>query len=187
MGLRERKKQETRRALSDAALHLAVERGLEHVLVEDIAAAANVSPRTFNNYFSSKQEAIAWRAVRHTTGAADLLRERPADEPLWEAVTNAVLAQPVEAPADGVRRILRDPALRGEFLKTYHAAERELAAAIAERTGTDVQRDMRPRLVAGAVSLAQRIALEHWLHAETPGRPGELLRQALTELREGLS
>ncbi|HEY5017289.1 MAG TPA: helix-turn-helix domain-containing protein, partial [Streptosporangiaceae bacterium] len=57
-GLRERKKLATRQALGAAAMRLAIERGLENVLVEDIAAAADVSPRTFNNYFASKYEAI---------------------------------------------------------------------------------------------------------------------------------
>ncbi|MFD2882259.1 TetR/AcrR family transcriptional regulator [Paenibacillus rhizoplanae] len=50
-GLRERKKEETRRTLSDVACSLAMERGASQVRVEDIAAAANVSMRTFNNYF----------------------------------------------------------------------------------------------------------------------------------------
>ena len=59
MGLRERKKAETRAALSWAAIRLTVERGFENVKVEDIAAAAGVSPRTFNNYFASKGEAIS--------------------------------------------------------------------------------------------------------------------------------
>src|SRR5262245_3983248 len=57
-GLRERKKVATRRALGIAAMRLAVERGLDNVLVEDIADAAGVSARTFNNYFASKNEAI---------------------------------------------------------------------------------------------------------------------------------
>src|SRR5713226_7002153 len=61
MGLRERKKSETRAALSWAAVRLIVERGGENVLVEDIAAAAGVSPRTFSNYFSGKGEAVAAR------------------------------------------------------------------------------------------------------------------------------
>ena len=63
-GLRERKKLATRQALGTAAMQLAVERGLENVLVEDIAAAADVSPRTFNNYFASKYEAISALALK---------------------------------------------------------------------------------------------------------------------------
>ena len=61
-GLRERKKTETRTALSQAVLRLALERGLDAVTAEDIAAAANVSVRTFHNYFGTKEEALvaAW-------------------------------------------------------------------------------------------------------------------------------
>lgn len=58
VGLRERKRIATRQALSDAALRLAMQRGLENVLIEDIADEAGVSLRTFRNYFSSKYEAI---------------------------------------------------------------------------------------------------------------------------------
>src|SRR6266545_806054 len=56
--LRERKKQATREALRAAALRLALERGPENVRVDDIAEAAGVSPRTYNNYFSSREQAI---------------------------------------------------------------------------------------------------------------------------------
>jgi AcrR family transcriptional regulator len=57
-GLRERKKQATRKALREAALRLALERGRDDVRVDDIAEAAGVSPRTYNNYFSSREQAI---------------------------------------------------------------------------------------------------------------------------------
>jgi AcrR family transcriptional regulator len=53
-GLREQKKQATRDALRAAALRLALERGPDNVRVDDIAEAAGVSPRTYNNYFSSR-------------------------------------------------------------------------------------------------------------------------------------
>ena len=78
MGLREEKKQATRTALSWAAIRLTVERGFDNVLVEEIAAAAGVSPRTFNNYFSSKAEAIAARHLDRCRKVADDLRHRPA-------------------------------------------------------------------------------------------------------------
>ena len=84
-GLRERKKWETRIALSWAAVRLAVERGYGNVRIEDIAAGAGVSLRTFRNYFASKADAIAAREVDRTLAIAKELRARPADEPLWVA------------------------------------------------------------------------------------------------------
>ena len=81
LGLRERKKLATREAISGAAFHLAVQRGLENVTVEDIAAAANVSTRTFNNYFSSKLEAISSRGADRAVRIGAAVCERPATSP----------------------------------------------------------------------------------------------------------
>ncbi|GLW98562.1 TetR family transcriptional regulator [Microtetraspora sp. NBRC 16547] len=206
LGLRERKKQETRIALSWAAIRLAVERGLDNVRVEDIAAEAGVSPRTFNNYFSSKGEAIAARHLDRARLIADELRARPASEPLWEAIAHAVMARftlrqgaegqgaegaggqdtPDRQWLDGVRLMTTDPALTGAFLQAATAAETELAAAIAERTGADVDRDLYPRLVAGAVGVAIRVSMQQWLHADPPVPINQLLRDALRQLSMGL-
>jgi AcrR family transcriptional regulator len=195
-GLRERKKQQTRAALSWAALRLAVERGPAAVTVEDIAAEADVSPRTFNNYFANKYEAIVWRHLDRFARIADELRTRPAAEPLWPALiaaTQAVFGAP--DPADpgptaewtaGVRLLLQQPELRGEFVKAAAAAERELATAVAERTGTDPGREMHPRLVAAAVGSAVHVASEQWLRADPPVPLGLLLADALEQLAAGL-
>jgi len=192
-GLRERKRQQTREALSWAALRLAVERGLSNVLVEDIAAAAGVSPRTFNNYFSSKAEAITWRHLNRARRTAELLRGRPPDEPLWEAITHAALANtgderksPDPDWTAGVRLMLSEPELQGEFLKAGAIAERECAVAIAERTGTDADRDLYPRLVAAAITAAVQTANEHWLRADPPVPMAPLLREALNLFAAGL-
>jgi AcrR family transcriptional regulator len=192
-GLRERKKRQTREALSWAALRLAVDRGLSNVLVEDIAAEAGVSQRTYNNYFSSKAEAIAWRHLDRARRTADLLRARPPGEPLWKSIICAVVAQaggerasPEPEWIAGVRLMLSEPELQGEFLKASVAAERECAVAIAERTGTDPGRDLYPWLVAAAVGAAIRVANEQWLRAEPPVPLAPLLRDALTQIAAGL-
>jgi AcrR family transcriptional regulator len=194
MGLRERKKQETRVALSWAAVRLAVERGFDEVRVEDIAAAVDVSPRTFNNYFSSKAEAIAARQLERARAIAGALRGRPAGEPLWASVTEAVVEQyalgqqeggPDRQWVDGVRLMMSEPALQGEVLKATAAAATELAAAVAERTGTDV-RDVYPRLVAGTVLAAAQVCTDQWLHADPPVPMAPLLRDALGLLAAGL-
>ena len=188
-GLRERKKAATRRSLGIAAMHLAVQRGLDNVLVEDIAAEAGVSTRTFNNYFASKYEAICALAMERSERMGEELRNRPAGEPLMEAIANAVIepyAGGTQTPdkewIDGVRLVIRSPALQGEYLRTHYAAQRTLAQAIADRTGTDLETDMHPAVLAGAVTAAIQVAHERWLHADPPVPLVPLIRQALGTL-----
>ena len=191
LGLRERKKLATRTALSEAALRLAVDRGLENVLVEDIAAAANVSPRTFNNYFSSKEQAIVSLVFARVAQLREAVAEQPADEPLWTAIANAAGAHvPLEGDAAEWKRwarLIRDtPALEAEQLKAYAAIERSLAVAIAERTGTDVHRDLFPTLAACAAVGAIRGALRYWLDTDEDVPYDALLQHAISNVGSGL-
>src|ERR1700757_4246364 len=103
LGLRERKKLDTRRALSDAALELMFERGPDNVTRDDIADRAGVSLRTFNNYFTGKYEALAYRQVERVRRSLAAFRARPAEEPLWTPITEAVL-EPLES--DGAGQVL---------------------------------------------------------------------------------
>lgn len=199
MGLRERKKAETRAALSWAAIRLTVEKGFDNVRVEEIAEAAGVSPRTFNNYFSSKGEAIVSRHLDRSMRAAEHLRRRPASEPLWEAIRHVMLAQLDPGPeiiahpvtnreewAAGVRLMVAEPSIQAEFLRASALAEAEIAAAIAERTGTDAKHDLYPKLVAAASMAAINTAAQHWLHSD-PDTPIErMLNEALDQLIAGL-
>ncbi|MFD9889832.1 TetR/AcrR family transcriptional regulator [Amycolatopsis sp. NPDC059027] len=171
-GLRERKKQAARRALSEAALRLAVDRGLDQVKVEDIAAEVGVSPRTFNNYFSCKEEAVCEFVVDRQHRVRDALLARPAEEPLWEAITGAVLEQysrdgePDRAYVSRVRALMGHAALRGEFLKAHHTVERLLADAIIERAEADTGDELYARLMAGAVESAVRLAFVEWFTSD---------------------
>ena len=176
MGLRERKKQQTRTTLSWSAIRLIVERGYDQVLVEDIATEAGVSPRTFNNYFSSKAEAVASRHLDRCLQMAWELRSRPAGEALWDAIDQAVLSQFDEGPEvaanppldreawiHGLRLMVAVPAIQAETLRAGADAEVALAAAVAERTHTDPVTDMYPRLVAAAVLAAGNVATQLFL------------------------
>jgi AcrR family transcriptional regulator len=195
-GLRERKKRATREALSFAALRLVVERGIDNVLVEDIAAAADVSPRTFNNYFASKYEAIAWREIDRATRIGDVIRDQPADEPLWDVIEHAVMtvyggaatdqasAAPPPGWAQGVQAFIDHPQMFGEILKGRALVVDVLAAAIAGRLGLDPALDMYPKVLAGSVMAAWQTAQEFWLRSDPPRPMGELVRTALNQLRD---
>jgi hypothetical protein len=64
--------------------------------------------------------------------------------------------------------------------------QQALAEAIAERTGTDVERSMLPRILAGAVTAASDVAIDQWLHARKRAGLVSLIRQALRQLAEVL-
>jgi AcrR family transcriptional regulator len=188
-GLRERKKLETRQNLGSAALRLALERGLENITAEDIAAAVGVAPRTFWNYFSSKQDAICAPALDRARLIGASLRVRPAGEPLWEALSQAVLEhyretdQPLAAQQlTAIRLLTGSPAISGEYLKVTAAAQCALAEAIADRTGADAEQDMQPMILAGAITAAAQAALLRWSLATPPVPLGPLLRLALQQL-----
>jgi AcrR family transcriptional regulator len=193
-GLRERKKLATRKALSDAALRLATERGLENVTIEDITAEANVALRTFRNYFASKYEAVAAIGADRARRIGASLVRRPAGEPLWEALTRAVLEHYEGADRAlsrdtmmALRRVLQAPAMRGEYLKVNFEMQNALAAAIAERTGTDVEADMFPQVLAGAVTAASQVAVRRWYAADPPVALRPVLELALRQLASACS
>jgi AcrR family transcriptional regulator len=185
-GLRERKKLATKQALALAAMRLAVERGLENVRVEDITDAVNVSRRTFTNYFSSKEEAIASLSADRFARAVQAVADRPSSEPLADSLAEAFAAEHEPAAqldrerVAPVRMLMTSPALQGEALKTMVAAEEPLAKVIAGRTGADPDGDLYPHVLAAAVMAAVRAATGHWASSDTP--LPDLIRQAVRQV-----
>jgi AcrR family transcriptional regulator len=163
--LRERKKQATREALRAAALRLALERGPDNVRVDDIAEAAGVSPRTYNNYFSSREQAIvaavtADRASQVTAAVA----ARPADVSLGNAVIDAVVGlytDPGDHARDALLMITTSPALRACYVDTVTTIEGPLTGAITERCqGMD---RLTAQVLSASVGAAAKVALRQWI------------------------
>lgn len=179
-GLRERKKTKTRDAISNAAVKLALDRGPDNVRVADIATEADVSPRTYNNYFASIPEAICAGPADRALALADAIRARPEGEPLTEAITIA-LASLHEADALDQRQlismIIHTPSLRGEFFKAIVGRDAALAEVVAERTGTDPH-GLYAQVLAAAISGATRTAMNRWLADENEDI-ARLTREAL--------
>lgn len=181
IGLRERKKRETKRALAVAAQELVHERGLDDVTVEQIAAAADVSPRTFFNYFSCKEEAVVGIDPAAAAELAAEVRDRPAAESPHEALRAVLLADlDAEAAARRWQRrnelVRRYPALQPRYLAGIAELEDALAGALADRMGVDADRDPRPLTTAAAALAVIRTTLRWW--SEHGGR-GASLRDAL--------
>ena len=190
-GLRERKKERTRRLLADVALDLFESRGFDSTTVDDIAAAAEVSPRTFFRYFAAKDEAVFDRATDIQQQFRALLADRPTDEPLLvslDEIGRALLSDEL-VEDHRVRRILRlvhdEPALRGRYDALMAMIEAELTAWAADRLGVGPT-DLRPRLIAAAVLAARRVATDVWL--ESPGDDlADHVSRAIALLASGLT
>lgn len=191
-GLRERKKAQTRAALSLAAMRLATERGVDGVTTDEIADAANVSVRTFHNYFVSKEEAIVapYRAL--VAVAVDVLHSRPPEEPILRSLEDVAvglvggaIALPDEAAVTAEQLWLSPrmasyrPVLVVELIGL-------LVGPVARRTRTDPEADLYPRLVAAVAAAAILTVFE-----SRPGRDGgpegrvRLVRDAFALLRAG--
>src|SRR5687768_6427470 len=163
-GLRERKKLATRLALHEAALRLVAERGLDGVSVDDIAERADVSPRTFFNYFSSKDDAVVGLDPEAPRHQAEAFRSRPPEETPVQALRAVARAQAEQMAGDPelwplrLQVIQTHAVLFARLAAGFGESERAMAAAIAERTGTRTDADVYPMLLAGAGAAAVRTA-----------------------------
>lgn len=137
LGLRERKKRRTRQAIAAAALELFSERGYEETTIADIAAAADVAPRTFFSYFPSKEDVVFAEIDDRLADVRERLDRRPAGEtPL--ATMRRVVLETMEALAAEhgrfatarIKLMLERPALQARALQRLYEAEHELAGRL---------------------------------------------------------
>ncbi|WP_432988664.1 TetR/AcrR family transcriptional regulator [Dactylosporangium sp. CA-233914] len=184
LGLRERKKMATRQALHEAAVALSIEHGLDKVTVEAIADAAEVSRRTFSNYFASKEEALLHGDQQRVRQLVDAVRERPRSEPPWAALTAAAVGLQQRLGARDphwvaqVRLVRRHPSLVARQVSAYASMEDELTAELAARG----PRPMRARVMAAAFLVAMRVAVQEWLDRPAGTSLPDVMRESLDEM-----
>jgi AcrR family transcriptional regulator len=192
MGLRERKKLATREALSNAAFHLLLEQGLDAVTPEAVSEAVGVSPRTFRNYFSCREEAVFDALVLRARAMVDALRDRPAGEPVWDSLIAVLPAHFAEIVGSREHittlkcAALDNAAMFAQNLTAFERIDRLMAETIAARTGRDVDRDLEPALLASCAGVALRATVDVWITSGTDTPLAELAVDALRKLREGI-
>lgn len=169
--LRARKKAATRRALHEAALRLAMAHGLDGVTVEAIADEANVSRRTFSNYFANKEDALLYGDRARVSEMVSELRARPVTESVWAALRASAVSR--YRPLDELdpewfaqlRLVRRHTGLLAQQMAIHFAFERELADEISRRLGDPSP--LQARVIAATFLAMLRTATTVWL--EDPG------------------
>lgn len=194
-GLRERKKQRTREAIIDAALRLFAERGFEHTTVADIAAAADIAPRTFFAYFPTKEDVVFHDFEATFESLEGRLRSRAPEEGAIDAMRAWIAGLLAETDFDDPRELCQrqvtrsTPALREHERTLMAGFEHVLGEAVAQDLGAD-QGPLRPRMVAAAATAALTMLEAFYddkvelLAAEAD--PMAVIDEALTFLRGGI-
>ena len=185
-GLRQRKRQQIRERLTRTAMALFLERGFEATTLDDIAAAADISRRSFFHYFASKEDVVfAWQEESTAALIAEVAA-RPASESMLTAAESAISAmvrqfEPGEAIA--MACLKRDnPALQARDQVKYEQLERALAEALGKRAGHPTE-TLHVRLVAMIATGAMRIGGELWAAEGARENPEALVKRTFAAIR----
>jgi AcrR family transcriptional regulator len=183
VSLRQRKRARTRAALVAAGLELFEKQGYEGTTIDEIAAAADVSPRTFFRYFSTKEDV----ALGDDVGPEilRLLAARPADEPMLESARHVVADSLALVSEDEraallarLRIVYRTPSLRARRWEYQLEMGRISGAILAERRGLPAD-DLDSRVTAAAVFTTIEVAMDHWQQREGRDDLGEVIDAAI--------
>jgi AcrR family transcriptional regulator len=197
LGLRERKKQQTRQLIAETARRLFGEHGFERVTVAEIARSAEVSEQTVFNYFPTKEDLVYWRLQSFEDELLGTIRERSPGEPALAAFRRFLLAQrgllgkqdpeAREELAALTRMITESPALLAREEQIFAGYTASLAALLAEETGAD-DADLRPWVAANAMMGVHRALVHHARRRIVEGaRHPKLSAEVRTRAEEALA
>ena len=182
-GLRERRKQEARQAISAAAMALFAARGFDEVTISQVADAAGVSKMTVTNYFRRKEDLVFDRAEILIASLADAAAARAPGESLLAAIrrdyAERIAAGDVTlGPPDATfaRIVGSSHALTSRAREIADLCEEALGDAIAAETGTD---DPQQRIVAAQLASVHRVLFAEASRRILAGQPRDEIRQVL--------
>ena len=187
-GLRERKKQKTRESIQREAMRLIELQGYDQTTIEQIAAAVEISPSTFFNYFPTKEDVVLYDA--YDPVLASLLLERPADEPLSVSFRRVLeeMGGMFERDRDIIlargRLWFQVPALRARIWEEMEKAQVFMSGLIAQRSGRDAD-DFETRVAVAVMVTAAMEAMGEWLRRDGKGSFVALVNQALEMVEAG--
>jgi AcrR family transcriptional regulator len=176
-GLRERRKRETRQAISDIATEMFASRGFDQVTIAEIAATAGVAKMTVTNYFPRKEDLVFDRAEGIVRQLADAIATRAPGESLLaavrrdyaDAVARGDVSLGLSSPA--FARMIQDaPALASRALEMLNQREQALGDAIAAETGTD---GPQQRVAAALLASVHRVLSAEATRRSLAGQPRE--------------
>lgn len=188
-GLRERKRIQTRERLTEAAMALFLERGFEATTLDDIAAAADISRRTFFHYFASKEDVVfAWQDQQSSALLAAVADVEPAGSLLEvaEAAILAVVGGMAHDQALAVARLVHTtPALMARDQLKNLVMEQALGEALARRFAGGVEA-LETGLAAMMAVGAARVGTRMWLSEGGRDEPVAYAKRAFAALHRQL-
>jgi AcrR family transcriptional regulator len=189
--LRDRKKARVRNALEQAAFELFERHGFSAISVAEIADAADMSPRNFFRYFSSKEEVVFANSSAHLSVLRARVRARPAGEPVYQSLKQALISyadflQDYEPQAKSLIKLIRnDPALRARRAQEVVTWSEGLLDELTSRG--------RLRVRQLSVEVAIAIALttfgsttEQWQRSRTKSSLPALVERAFQTIEQDL-
>ncbi|GAA5069696.1 AcrR family transcriptional regulator [Thermocatellispora tengchongensis] len=192
LGLRERKKRETRRRIADVAMGLFAAKGFDNVTVAEVARAADVSVNTVFNYFGTKEDLFLDRSDEAVASLGEVVRaRRPGESALdalrrdfFEALETRDWRHGFNDGADVFARLVGEShCLQTRLLSMHEQRERALAATLAEETGADPD-DLMPSFAAAQICAVLRLLTTHFTRRRLAGETHEQIAPGIREQAE---
>jgi AcrR family transcriptional regulator len=193
LSIRERTRRLAQTELTIVAQDLFLENGYESTTVDQIAAAAGMSKRTFFRYFASKDDLVIGKYDLFGDRIAEALDARPADEPVWDSLRRVfdltldyVQDDHARARNDAMERIVRSSAqLNARYLEKMQRVQEILVGRVAVRLPavTKDPADPKPAAIVGAAFACMTVARKYWLESEQQRPFGEYLDNVMSIFR----